>query len=156
MSEPKGKQANWLPISLCNPVHATVARWWSYAPSCRVPWIYGPAPAAWHHTVAPTVTARTPKHQHQHRAFVTVNPQDEFLIVTDPKYNNSIPAVLREYETHGAVMVHWWVAGLRRLVRWLAGRFTLPASYGSATRLRVVRQLPSAHTHGPVSESSSL
>lgn len=34
-------------------------------------------------------------------------PQDEFLIVTDPKYNKSIPAVLREYEDAGAVVAHW-------------------------------------------------
>lgn len=34
--------------------------------------------------------------------------QDEFMVVTDPKYNNSIPAVLREFEQDaGSVLVHW-------------------------------------------------
>ncbi len=35
-------------------------------------------------------------------------PQDEFMVVTDPKYNNSISAVLREFEHDaGSVLVHW-------------------------------------------------
>ncbi len=63
--------------------------------------------------------------------------QDEFLIVTDPKYNHSIPAVLREYETHGAVMVHWWVAGCAcRLVGCLCWR--LRAGWRALDTLAVI------------------
>ncbi|KXZ48530.1 hypothetical protein GPECTOR_27g701 [Gonium pectorale] len=32
---------------------------------------------------------------------------DEMLVLTDPKYNSSLPALLRNYEEHGAVLAHW-------------------------------------------------
>lgn len=43
--------------------------------------------------------------------WLMVTDLDEFLIVTDPKYNKSIPAVLREYEDAGAVVAHWLQLG---------------------------------------------
>ncbi|PNH06708.1 hypothetical protein TSOC_006891 [Tetrabaena socialis] len=47
---------------------------------------------------------------------------DEFLLITDPKYNHSIPAILRNYESHGAVVAHWLRLGSMGIERLAEGQ----------------------------------
>ncbi|KAG2483132.1 hypothetical protein HYH03_017978 [Edaphochlamys debaryana] len=50
---------------------------------------------------------------------------DEFILVTDPQYNYSIPAVLKQYESHGAVVAHWQRLGSAGVVERKPGQGVL-------------------------------
>ncbi|PNH06709.1 hypothetical protein TSOC_006878 [Tetrabaena socialis] len=51
---------------------------------------------------------------------------DEFLLVTDPKYNHSLPAVLRNFESYGAVLAHWQMLGSMGVQQLAEGQDLLP------------------------------
>ncbi|PNH06720.1 hypothetical protein TSOC_006889 [Tetrabaena socialis] len=51
---------------------------------------------------------------------------DEYLLVTDPKYNNSIPDILRQHESQGAVVAHWQRLGSMGIPRLAEGQEVLP------------------------------
>ncbi len=84
-------------------------------------------------TSNPTMTTTPPPpptpHPHPHH--------DDHPQVTDPKYNHSIPAVLREHEDAGAVMVHWWVAGCAGCGLWVG--LSVGWLIGSVYPARIIR-----------------